>query len=292
MYKQNQYIAIALLLLVLCRPMPVSFAEEIQDYVKTDAMQGRDAQTSFVNFMNDKYGHNRDMLKLRYQRFLALVNNKDVTRDKEKIAFLRTEREAFALDRNQRRAYEHAFLDIGYGVTISGPHLVMRMTSALDVQPSDKVLEIGTGSGYQSAVLAHLTNQVHSVEIIEPLHKRTRDVFDNLVKNGRAEFENIKLKSDDGYHGWSEFAPFNKIIVTCAVDHIPPPLLQQLAPNGIMVIPVGPPGKQTLLKVTKEVDEQGKTTITRQDVYNGRLSVSFVPFTKADGGTWNGKGPH
>ncbi|MBF0584004.1 MAG: protein-L-isoaspartate O-methyltransferase [Magnetococcales bacterium] len=290
MRKQNPLILVAFLLLAPCSPLTVCFAQDID--ATSDSVPIRASQAEFVDFMDGKYGHDRKMLVLRHQRFRTLVDNKDITRDKEKKAFLLTAREEFALDRNRNRAYDHAFLDIGYGVTISGPHLVMRMTSALDVQPSDKVLEIGTGSGYQSAVLAHLTNNVYSVEIIEPLHKRTKEVYQKLINNGGTEYSNVKLKSGDGYYGWEEFAPFNKIIVTCAVDHIPPPLLQQLAPNGIMVIPVGPPGKQTLLKVKKEVDEAGKTTISRQDVYNGRLSVSFVPFTKAKGGTWSGKGPH
>ncbi|MBF0152682.1 MAG: protein-L-isoaspartate O-methyltransferase [Magnetococcales bacterium] len=240
--------------------------------------------------MSKKTNQDKKMLAWRFDRFLALQHNKDVTTDKAAKAFLLTAREEFTLERNKSHAYDHAFLDIGYGVTISGPHLVMRMTSALDVQPEDKVLEVGTGSGYQSAVLAHLSNHVHSVEIIEPLHERTKGVYKKLVESGNAEYQNVHLKSGDGYNGWEEKAPFNKIIVTCAIDHIPPPLLKQLAPNGIMVIPVGPPGKQTLLKVQKEVDAEGKVTITRKDVYNGRLSVSFVPFTKEGGGTWSGKG--
>ncbi|MBF0339826.1 MAG: protein-L-isoaspartate O-methyltransferase [Magnetococcales bacterium] len=232
----------------------------------------------------------KKMIAWRYDRFLALKHNKDLWRDKENRAFLLTPREEFTLERNKPRAYDHAFLDIGHGVTISGPHLVMRMTSALDVQPSDKVLEIGTGSGYQSAILAHLSNHVHTVEIIEPLHKRTSELYKKLLAAGHAEYANVHLKSGDGYYGWEEKAPFNKIIVTCAIDHIPPPLLKQLAPGGVMVIPVGPPGKQTLLEVRKEVDAEGKITITRKDVYNGKKSVSFVPFTKQEGGTWSGRG--
>ncbi|NGZ05228.1 MAG: protein-L-isoaspartate O-methyltransferase [Magnetococcales bacterium] len=250
------------------------------------------SKAAFVEYMHTNFRQDRKMLAWRYDRYQALLNNKDMTREKEKKAFLLTAREEFTLERNKPRAYEHAFLDIGYGVTISGPHLVMRMTSALDVQPTDKVLEIGTGSGYQAAVLAQLSNQVHSVEIIEPLHERTKGVYQKLVDAGNAPYQNVSLKAGDGYYGWEEKGPFDKIIVTCAIDHIPPPLLKQLAPNGIMVIPVGPPGKQTLLKVTKQVDAEGKVTISRQDVYNGRLSVSFVPFTKAEGGTWSGKGNH
>ncbi len=247
-------------------------------------------KAAFIDFMQTQPNHDKKMLAARYDRLLQIKKRKDLWREKEERAYMLTAREEFALPRNKGRAYDHAFLDIGYGVTISGPHLVMRMTSALDVQPEDRVLEVGTGSGYQSAILAHLSNHVYSVEIIEPLHKRTQELYDTLIKAGNVEYANVHLKSGDGYYGWEEKGPYNKIIVTCAIDHIPPPLLKQLAPNGVLIIPVGPPGKQTLLEVHKEVDAEGKTTITRQDVYKGRISVSFVPFTKQGGGTWSGKG--
>lgn len=248
------------------------------------------SREAFMSFMKQHYQQDEKMLSWRYERFQHLKAKRDVYRDKEERAFLLDPREEFTLERNKHRAYEHAFLDIGYGVTISGPHLVMRMTSALDVQPTDKVMEIGTGSGYQSSVLAHLTNHVYTVEIIEPLHERTKELYRKLTEKGYKEFANVNLKSGDGYYGWEENAPFNKIIVTCAIDHIPPPLLQQLAVGGIMVIPVGPPGKQILLEVHKDKDANGNIVITRKDVYKGERPVSFVPFTKQGGGTWSGRG--
>ncbi|MEO5362138.1 MAG: protein-L-isoaspartate O-methyltransferase [Magnetococcus sp. DMHC-8] len=283
-------LCILCLSLGLCAPATVFAGQNDPFDVSTLAMPVLTSKAGFVDYMSKLSGQDKKMLALRFDRLLALRNNKDVYTEKEEKAFLLTARESFTLDRNLPRAYDHAFLDIGYGVTISGPHLVMRMTSALDVQPADKVLEVGTGSGYQSAILAHLSNHVYSVEIIEPLHERTKKLYGKLVEAGNAEYRNVHLKSGDGYHGWEESGPFNKIIVTCAIDHIPPPLLKQLAPNGVMVIPVGPPGKQTLLKVQKTVDAEGKTTITRKDVYNGKKSVSFVPFTKEGGGTWSGRG--
>ncbi|MBF0127034.1 MAG: protein-L-isoaspartate O-methyltransferase [Magnetococcales bacterium] len=240
--------------------------------------------------MKDQTLHDKKWLPLRYDRLVAIKNAKNIWRAKEAQAFLLTPREEFVLERNKNRTYDHAFLDIGYGVTISGPHLVMRMTSALDVQPEDRVLEVGTGSGYQSAILAHLSNHVYSVEIIEPLAERTQGIYKKLLEAGHAEYANVHLKSGDGYYGWEENGPYNKIIVTCAIDHIPPALLKQLAPNGVLVIPVGPPGKQTLLEVRKEVDAEGKINISRKDLYNGQKSVSFVAFTKQGGGTWSGKG--
>ncbi|HEY8017480.1 MAG TPA: protein-L-isoaspartate O-methyltransferase, partial [Dongiaceae bacterium] len=172
-----------------------------------------------------------------------------------------------------------------YGVTISGPHLVGRMTSTIDIQPGEKVLEIGTGSGYQSAVISHLTDQSYTIEIIEPLGKRSAANYDRLIAAGYPEFSNIHTKIADGYFGWAEAAPFDKIIVTCGIDHIPPPLLQQLKAGGIMVIPIGPPGRQHVLEVKKVVDAAGNMTVTRRDIYNGKI-VNFVPFTKAGGGTW------
>ncbi|MEO5347036.1 MAG: protein-L-isoaspartate O-methyltransferase [Magnetococcus sp. YQC-9] len=289
--KLNKAILLPLMLLVLFGTVAAYSGQDASSDNVTQRMPDDTTKANFVEYMSKNFGHDQKFLAWRYDRYQSLINNKDITRNKEKKAFLLTAREEFTLERNKSRAYDHAFLDIDYGVTISGPHLVMRMTSALDIQDSDKVLEIGTGSGYQSAILAHLTPHVYSVEIIEPLHERTKGIYKRLVQAGSAEYANVTLKSGDGYYGWEEFAPFDKIIVTCAIDHIPPPLLKQLAPNGSMVIPVGPPGKQTLLKVKKEVDAEGKVTISRQDVYNGRLSVSFVPFTKTGGGTWSGKSP-
>ncbi|MBF0181400.1 MAG: protein-L-isoaspartate O-methyltransferase [Magnetococcales bacterium] len=281
---------VPLLLLACCIPVAVRASQEVSFDMSTMPTPDTSSKPAFVEFMSKTFGQDKKMLAWRYDRLQSLLHNKDVTGDKETRAFMLTAREEFTLDRNKPRAYEHAFLDIGYGVTISGPHLVMRMTSALDIKPTDKVLEVGTGSGYQSAILAHLSNHVHTVEIIEPLHTRTKGVYQKLVEAGNKEYTNVSLKSGDGYYGWEEKGPFDKIIVTCAIDHIPPPLLQQLAPNGVIVIPVGPPGKQTLLKVQKVVDADGKVSFNRQDVYNGRRTVSFVPFTKAEGGTWSGKG--
>ena len=151
-----------------------------------------------------------------------------------------TPREEFCLKHNQARAYDRAFLDIGFGVTISGPHLVGRMTSSIDVKRGEKVLEVGTGSGYQSAYLSNLTDKVWTIEIIKPLAERTRRVYDALIARGYTEYKAITTKNADGYYGWEEAAPFDKIIVTCGIDHVPPPLLQQLKPGGIMVIPGRP----------------------------------------------------
>lgn len=163
-------------------------------------------------------------------------------------------------------AYENRPLAIGHGQTISQPYIVALMTDLLEVQPTDRVLEVGTGSGYQAAVLARLVQQVYTIEIIEPLAKEAGERLDRLA------IANIETRSGDGYYGWPEHAPFDAIIVTAAASHVPPPLIKQLKAGGRMVIPVGS-GFQTqqLLLVTKEDDDK----ITARQI----LPVAFVPLT-------------
>lgn len=240
------------------------------------------ARADFVAWGVATRRENATFLGERWDRFEVLVANHDVWNDANKRAFLLTPREEFVQKANLPRAYDNAFLDIGYGVTISGPHLVGRMTSSIDVKPGEKVLEIGTGSGYQSAYLSNLTDKVWTIEIIKPLAERTRATYDALIARGYSEYASITSKHADGYYGWEEAAPFDKIIVTCGIDHIPPPLLKQLTPAGIMVIPVGPPGAQHVLKVSKQQAADGSVTVARSDIYNGRI-VPFVPFMKLEG---------
>ena len=250
-----------------------------------------DTGDKFVKWAIENRGEDEAFLRKRWERFRVLVDNKDVKDDTNKRAFLLTPRERFVTKANLPRTYDNAFLDIGFGVTISWPHLVGRMTTTIDVKKGDKVLEIGTGSGYQSAYLSHLTDQVYTIEIIKKLAERTRGIYDELIADGYGEFKSINTKNADGYYGWAEAGPFDHIIVTCGIDHVPPPLLQQLKPDGTMVIPVGPPGAQHVLKVIKQQNADGAFTIARSDIYNGRI-VPFVPFTKLDGdsikGTHNG----
>ena len=164
------------------------------------------------------------------------------------------------------QAYANRPLPIGYGQTISQPYIVALMTDLLNLKPGDSVLEIGTGSGYQAAVLAELTRRVYSIEIIEPLGKRARQT---LADTGYAS---VQLKIGDGYYGWPEAAPFDAIIVTAAASHVPPPLVKQLKAGGRMIIPVGTAFlTQHLLLVEKQPDG---SVISRQI-----LPVSFVPLT-------------
>ena len=182
------------------------------------------------------------------------------------------------------RAYEDMALPLGFGQTISSPYTVARMLELLRSGGGalDKVLEIGTGSGVQAAYIANLTENAYTIEIIAPLAQRTRALYDKLIDKGYTEYKHIKTKNSDGYYGWEEAGPFDKIIVTCGIDHVPPPLLQQLKTGGLMVIPVGPPGAQRVLKVSKTQGADGSITTSREDIYGGKI-VPFVPFTKLEG---------
>jgi protein-L-isoaspartate(D-aspartate) O-methyltransferase len=246
-----------------------------------------DSREKFIAWGVAERGEDPKFLGERFDRFGAMSRNEDLLDDRNKRAFLLTPREKFVLQQNLGRAYEHAFLDIGFGVTISGPHIVGRMTSTIDPKRGEKVLEVGTGSGYQSAYLSHLTYNVYTIEIIKPLAERTRKIYDDLIDAGYNEFKSINSKNADGYYGWEEAAPFDKIIVTCGIDHIPPPLLQQLKIGGTMVIPVGPPGAQRVLKVVKSQGADGTITVARSDIYGGKI-VPFVPFTKLEGDSIKG----
>jgi protein-L-isoaspartate(D-aspartate) O-methyltransferase len=167
------------------------------------------------------------------------------------------------------QAYNDYPLPIGYGQTISQPSLVAQMTELLRLAPDDRVLEIGTGSGYQAAVLGEITPNVYSVEIIPELAGIAHEILDRLG------YDTIQVGRRDGYFGWEEYAPFDAIIVTAAPDHLPQPLVQQLSPDGgRMVIPIGPVGNvQALWLVIKNGEE-----VTMERL----MPVRFVPFTRED----------
>lgn len=166
-------------------------------------------------------------------------------------------------------AYADRPLPIGYGQTISQPFIVALMTDLLNVEPGDKVLEIGTGSGYQAGVLAPLAERVFSIEIVPELGRRAGETLEEL------DYANVETKIADGYYGWPEKAPFDGIIVTAAASHIPPPLVKQLKVGGRMIIPIGGPYSAQQLMLVEKLEGGGVTT--RQ-----LLPVQFVPFTRAE----------
>jgi len=174
-------------------------------------------------------------------------------------------RHAFVPDDLIDDAYADSPLPIGYGQTISQPYIVALMTETLKIKPGQKVLEIGTGSGYQAAVLAEMDVDVYTIEIIPELASQAQDM---LIRLGYA---NIHFLTGDGYFGWEEFAPFDRIIVTAAPDHLPQPLANQLAEGGRLVIPIGPVGFIQTLWLFEKLD--GKLTATNLG------GVRFVPLT-------------
>lgn len=185
------------------------------------------------------------------------ISNIEVLKAMKKVP-----RHLFVLPNYIQHAYKDTPLPLTDGQTISQPYIVAFMTDALDLKPSDKVLEIGTGSGYQAAVLAEICDSVYSIEIFESLTRRANKVFQNL------QYKNIHTKVGDGYLGWKKHAPFDAIIVTCSPSHVPEALKDQLAEGGRMIIPVGKKNYQYLVLLKKK---KGKI---REDKI---LPVRFVP---------------
>ena len=202
-------------------------------------------------------------LEARLELVESSMRNRDI-KDERILEIMETvPRHEFVPANYRNQAYEDHPLPIGYGQTISQPYIVALMTDLLDLQADDKVLEIGTGSGYQAAVLAKLVDEVWTIEIIPELADATTERFKRLG------YDNIHVRTADGYYGWIEEAPFDAIIVTAAPDHIPQPLLEQLSESGRLVVPIGPTGGyQTLWQFVQEGDEITAFNIS---------GVSFVP---------------
>jgi protein-L-isoaspartate(D-aspartate) O-methyltransferase len=238
------------------------------------------SKAAFIAWMTSHTDQTPRFLALKWDLAQRMLAAKTMTHQRTLEAFLMAPRELFA--RDTRRAYDDAALPIGFGQTISGPQMVGRMTDYLDVQPEQKVLEIGTGSGYQSSVLSELSNHVYTIEIVAKLAQLTDAIYRAHEKT-YPEYKNIQRKIDDGYYGWLEHAPFDRIIVTCGIDHVPPELIQELAPEGIMVIPVGPPSGQTILRIIKHVSADGAVSLNREDIFQGKKKQVFVPFTSRGG---------
>ena len=183
-----------------------------------------------------------------------------------KEAMLRVQRHLFVPVLAQRNAYDNVPLPIGHGQTISQPYIVGLMTHVLELRRDDRVLEIGTGSGYQAAVLAQIVAKVYTIEIVAPLAAEARE------RLARLGYRNVEVRTGDGYKGWPEQAPFDAIMVTAGAEETPAPLIEQLKPGGKLVIPLGPSGNQRLTLIEKQPD--GRTR-SREII-----PVRFVPFTR------------
>jgi protein-L-isoaspartate(D-aspartate) O-methyltransferase len=199
-------------------------------------------------------------------RATSLYLDKEALDERVMQAMAKVPRHLFVPPDEQRYAYENRPLPIGHGQTISQPYIVALMTDLLRPQPGQRVLEVGTGSGYQAAVLAELVGEVYTMEIIPPLGKSA------AVRLAKLHYDNVQVRIGDGYYGWQQHAPYDGIMVTAAAGHIPPPLLKQLKPGGRMVIPVGSNFLVQYLVLVRK-DAAGKLH-TRQI-----LPVRFVPLT-------------
>ncbi len=216
-------------------------------------------ETTFNKEQEDKYAKLRENM-VKYQLKTRDIDNKKVLEVMNKV-----ERHKFVPTNLVSDAYDDSPLPIGHGQTISQPYIVALMTQSLQVNENYKVLEIGTGSGYQAAVLAELVKNVYTIEIIKELANSAKNRLNKL------NYTNVKVKHADGYFGWKEYAPFDAIIITAAANHIPPPLLKQLKDGGKLIIPLGSTlWFQTLTLVTKKGEELETEFIT---------GVRFVPFT-------------
>lgn len=217
----------------------------------------------------DKYTKARHAL---IKEIIADVQATSLYLDKEALdprvmnAMAKTLRHEFVPFMQKPYAYQNRPLPIGHGQTISQPYIVAIMTDLIKPKPDHRVLEIGTGSGYQAAILSEVVKEVYTIEIVSALGKQAKKRFKEL------RYRNIQSRIGDGYYGWEEAAPFDGIVVTAAASHVPPPLIKQLKPGGLMIIPVGSPFLvQHLVIVEKHAD--GK--VTSKQI----LPVRFVPLT-------------
>lgn len=217
-----------------------------------------------VIYEHDKIDEIDDYIEKRQDMVVSQLKSRDIVDSKVLQAMLTIPRHEFVDEGIRESAYNDYPLPIGEGQTISQPYIVALMTQLLELKGGEKVLEIGTGSGYQAAVLAEIVKEVYTVELYESLSKKSEILLKKL------DYKNIYFKIGDGYYGWEEYAPYDAIIVTCAPDHVPPPLLKQIKDDGgRIVIPLGGVWMvQTLMKIEKIKGEVSS---------KGTMGVSFVP---------------
>jgi protein-L-isoaspartate(D-aspartate) O-methyltransferase len=207
-------------------------------------------------------------IKKREEMVNEQIKKRGVKDERVLLAMQQVPRHLFVPQEYQKQAYEDYPLPIGDGQTISQPYIVAFMTEMAQIKPGHKVLEIGTGSGYQAAILSILTDRVFTIEIKENLARKAAKTLSALG------FKNIQIRCGDGYAGWPEEAPFDSIIVTCAAEHIPPALFQQLKEGGRMIIPLGDPEGNQVLALVRKI--KGKAEVKEL------LGVRFVPMIHKD----------
>jgi len=222
-------------------------------------------KTSTSAVIEDRAAMLRDILEeVAYTRGEI---GKDALDARVMAAMAKVPRERFVPEPYRYRAFANGPVPIGHGQTISQPYIVALMTDLLQPRPDSIMLEVGTGSGYQAAVLAQLVQHVYSMEIVDALATAARERLQRL------DYVNVTVRNADGYHGWPEHAPFDGIVVTAAAPYIPPPLVAQLKPGGRLVIPVGDPGGVQRLTVVEKRADGG---VDSRDI----LLVAFVPLTR------------
>jgi protein-L-isoaspartate(D-aspartate) O-methyltransferase len=270
----KRHVLFLLLLILSCGPLFGAGQGETGSPDQNPAQSGLPAeQPPFPEGLSDQSAGERSYE--RAEERLAMVRSQLYDRgitDREVLgAMSNVPRHLFVPEQERRRAYADTPLPIGHGQTISQPYMVALMTWLLNISPGDRILEVGTGSGYQAAVLAELTNQVYSIEIIEALAEGARN---SLASAG---YTQVKIRRGDGYYGWPDAAPFQGIIITAAAGHVPPPLIEQLAPGGRIIVPLGNPYQIQILTIV-EKDAEGRVRSEQL------MPVRFVPMTGKIGG--------
>jgi len=219
----------------------------------------------FITFLQPPQEKEYERLRLKMVKEQI---EKEGIKDSATLAAMRkVQRHLFVPEIQMDRAYEDRPLPIGYGQTISQPYIVAYMTEVLKLKPGSRVLEIGTGSGYQAAILSEIVKEVYTIEIVEALSKEASNRLNKL------NYKNVRVKTADGYHGWKDKAPFDAIVVTAAAEHVPPPLIEQLKDSGRMIIPVGSPFMTQQLMLIEKMKGKVRT--------KSMMPVIFVPFKRS-----------
>jgi len=209
----------------------------------------------------------QDHAKRREEMVKSQIEKRGVADPATLAALRKTPRHLFVPANSINDAYDDRPFPIVYGQTISQPYIVAYMTEIIKPQPAHRVLEIGTGSGYQAAVLAEIVKEVYTIELVDSLGSQAKNRLNKL------NYKNVTVKTGDGYHGWKDKAPFDAIVVTAAAEHIPPPLIEQLKEGGRMIIPVGSPFMVQQLMLVEKKNGKARTT--------SLMPVRFVPFNRS-----------